>query len=30
MVRGEMCAAMELAVPLVVDLGSGRSWDEAH
>ena len=30
MVRHEMCAAMELKVPLVVDLGHGRNWDEAH
>jgi DNA polymerase-1 len=30
MVRREMCTAMELSVPLVVDLGTGRNWDEAH
>jgi DNA polymerase-1 len=30
MVSDEMCAAMELSVPLVVDLGTGRNWDEAH
>ena len=30
MVRHEMCAAMELSVPLVVDLGTGENWDEAH
>ncbi len=30
MVRHEMCAAMELSVPLVVDLGTGRNWEEAH
>ncbi len=30
MVRGEMCSAMELSVPLVVDLGTGKNWDEAH
>jgi DNA polymerase-1 len=30
MVREEMTGAIELAVPLIVDLGSGRSWDEAH
>ena len=30
MVREEMCSAMELKVPLVVDLGVGRSWEEAH
>ena len=25
-----MSAAAELAVPLVVEAGSGRNWDEAH
>jgi DNA polymerase-1 len=30
MVRHEMASAMELKVPLVVDLGVGRTWDEAH
>jgi DNA polymerase-1 len=30
MVREEMVSAMELSVPLVVDLGTGRNWDEAH
>jgi DNA polymerase-1 len=30
MVRREMCSAMELTVPLVVDLGFGQNWDEAH
>jgi DNA polymerase-1 len=30
MVRDEMCSAMELAVPLVVDLGRGGNWEEAH
>jgi DNA polymerase-1 len=30
MVRSEMCSAMELSVPLVVDLGTGRNWEEAH
>jgi DNA polymerase-1 len=30
MVRAEMAGAIELAVPLVVDLGLGRNWDEAH
>jgi len=29
-VRDEMVGAIELAVPLVVDLGTGRNWDEAH
>jgi DNA polymerase-1 len=30
MVRQEMIGAIELAVPLVVDLGVGRNWDQAH
>jgi DNA polymerase-1 len=30
MVRHEMISAIELSVPLVVDIGVGRSWDEAH
>jgi DNA polymerase-1 len=30
MVRHEMCSAMELSVPLVVDLGTGQNWEEAH
>jgi DNA polymerase-1 len=30
MVVEEMTSAMELSVPLVVDVGTGRSWDEAH
>jgi DNA polymerase-1 len=30
MVRHEMCSAMKLSVPLVVDLGTGHNWDEAH
>jgi len=25
-----MCAAAELSVPLQVDVGTGRNWDEAH
>jgi DNA polymerase-1 len=25
-----MCAAAELSVPLVVDVGVGQNWDEAH
>jgi DNA polymerase-1 len=25
-----MAGAAELAVPLVVDVGSGANWDEAH
>jgi DNA polymerase-1 len=30
MVRHEMAIAIELAVPVVVDIGRGRNWDEAH
>ncbi len=30
MVKEEMIGAIELSVPLVVDLGVGRNWDEAH
>ena len=30
MVRDEMVGAIELAVPLVVEVGRGRTWDEAH
>jgi DNA polymerase-1 len=30
MVKTEMCSAMELSVPLVVDIGTGRNWEEAH
>ncbi len=29
-VRARMCGAAELAVPLVVDCGTGANWDEAH
>jgi DNA polymerase-1 len=29
-VRERMAAAAELAVPLVVDVGVGANWDEAH
>ena len=29
-VRQLMCEAAELAVPLVVDIGVGHNWDEAH
>jgi DNA polymerase-1 len=25
-----MCAAAELSVPLLVDVGVGINWDEAH
>ncbi|MCQ4164236.1 DNA polymerase I [Tahibacter harae] len=28
--RERMCAAAELAVPLVVDIGTGANWDQAH
>ncbi len=28
--QAEMAAALELAVPLVVDVGSGETWAEAH
>jgi DNA polymerase I-like protein with 3'-5' exonuclease and polymerase domains len=30
MVSHEMVSAMELKVPLVVDIGTGRNWEEAH
>ena len=29
-VREHMARAAELAVPLKVDVGVGRNWDEAH
>jgi DNA polymerase-1 len=29
-IRQSMCEAAELAVPLIVDIGVGISWDEAH
>jgi DNA polymerase-1 len=29
-VRERMVAAAELRVPLVVDVGVGQNWDEAH
>jgi DNA polymerase-1 len=25
-----MAGAAELAVPLIVDIGTGENWDEAH
>jgi DNA polymerase I-like protein with 3'-5' exonuclease and polymerase domains len=25
-----MCCVAELRVPLLVELGEGRNWDEAH
>jgi DNA polymerase-1 len=30
MLRHEMTAAEQLAVPLKVDIGTGNNWDEAH
>jgi len=30
MLREQMCAAEQLAVPLKVDIGTGANWDEAH
>jgi len=30
MVRSEMANALELDVPIVVDIGTGKNWDEAH
>jgi DNA polymerase I len=30
MLREQMCAAEQLAVPLKVDIGTGSNWDEAH
>jgi DNA polymerase-1 len=29
-IRTLMCAAADLAVPLIVDIGTGKNWDEAH
>ena len=29
-IRSLMCAAAELSVPLIVDVGVGNNWDEAH
>ena len=29
-IRTLMAAAAELAVPLIVDIGIGNNWDEAH
>ncbi|MGZ4955362.1 MAG: DNA polymerase I [Methylobacter sp.] len=29
-IRSIMCAAVDLDVPLVVDIGIGNNWDEAH
>ncbi|MCP4898430.1 MAG: hypothetical protein GY906_15760, partial [bacterium] len=30
MVKEEMTTAIELSVPLVVDIGHGKTWTEAH
>ncbi|WP_340123432.1 DNA polymerase I [Methylobacter svalbardensis] len=30
MIRTLMCAAADLDVPLIVDIGAGNNWDEAH
>jgi DNA polymerase-1 len=30
MLREQMAAAEQLAVPLKVDIGTGNNWDEAH
>ncbi|MCD2449753.1 DNA polymerase I [Methylicorpusculum oleiharenae] len=29
-IRSIMCSAAQLDVPLIVDIGSGNNWDEAH
>ena len=29
-IREQMSGAADLAVPLVVDIGEGNNWDEAH
>jgi len=29
-IRSLMCTAAELTVPLIVDIGVGNNWDEAH
>jgi DNA polymerase I len=29
-IRTLMCSAAALAVPLIVDIGIGNNWDEAH
>jgi DNA polymerase-1 len=29
-IRKLMCSAADLNVPLVVDIGIGNNWDEAH
>jgi DNA polymerase-1 len=29
-IRDIMCTAANLNVPLIVDIGTGNNWDEAH
>ena len=29
-IRAIMCSAADLDVPLIVDIGIGSNWDEAH
>jgi len=29
-IRNIMCSAADLNVPLIVDIGIGSNWDEAH
>jgi DNA polymerase-1 len=29
-IRDIMCSAAQLDVPLIVDIGVGNNWDEAH
>jgi len=29
-IRTIMCSAADLNVPLIVDIGIGNNWDEAH
>jgi DNA polymerase-1 len=29
-IRDIMCSAANLSVPLIVDIGTGNNWDEAH
>ena len=30
LIREKMVSAVELTIPLVVDVGVGSNWDEAH